>query len=101
MADFTDFLRADRRLVMLRTLAEMPGYAANSSILAGALDKLGHAATRDAVKADLRWLAEVGLVTIEEAGSVLVATLSDRGQDVAEGKARVDGVAKPRARHGS
>jgi len=98
--DFSDFMRADRRLVMLRALSEVPGYVSNSSVLTGCLERLGHSVSRDAVKADLRWLSEIGLVALQEAGAVLVATLTDRGQDVAEGKAVVDGVAKPRARHG-
>lgn len=94
---FSDYLRKDVRLVMLRILAEMPGFRANSSVIANVLHQFGHAATRDQVKTELRWLAEQGLIGLDEAGSVLVATLQERGQDVAEGRAVVDGVARPRA----
>ena len=94
---YADFLRADLRLVTLRILTELPSYRGNSSVLTNLLDKLGHSATRDQVKTELRWLAEQGLLTLDEAGSVLVATLTERGQDVAEGRARVDGVQRPRA----
>lgn len=94
---YADFLRKDMRLVLLRILLEMPGYRANSSVLAGMLHQLGHSPTRDQVKTELRWLAEQGLMTIDEVASVLVVTLSERGQDVAEGRSVVDGVAKPRA----
>lgn len=94
---FSDYLRQDVRLVALRVLAEMPSYRANSSVLANMLHRFGHAVTRDQAKTELRWLEEQGLLTIEEAGSVLVATLTERGQDVAEGRARVEGVARPRA----
>lgn len=95
---FADHLRKDVRLVTLRVLSEMPGYRSNSSVLFTALDRFGHTVTRDQVKTELRWLAEQGLVELDEAGSVLVAKLTERGQDVAEGRAVVDGVAKPRAR---
>lgn len=95
---FADHLRRDVRLVTLRVLSEMPGYRSNSSVLFTALDRFGHTVTRDQVKTELRWLAEQGLVELDEAGSVLVAKLTERGQDVAEGRAVVDGVAKPRAR---
>lgn len=95
--NFSDYLRKDVRLVSLRVLSEMPSYRANSSVIAGVMDRFGHAVTRDQIKTELRWLEEQGLVTIVEAGSVLVATLSERGQDVAEGRAFVDGVARPRA----
>lgn len=94
---FSDYLRRDVRLVCLRILAEMPGYRANSSVIANLLEQFGHAVTRDQVKTELRWLEEQGLVAIEDAGSVLVATLQERGQDVAGGRATVDGVARPRA----
>lgn len=95
--DFALHLRKDQRLVMLRILTEMPSYRANSSVLVALLEKLGHVMTRDQVKTELRWLAEQGLLTVEEAGSVIVATLEERGQDVAEGRARVDGIQRPRA----
>ena len=85
------------RLVLLRILLEMPSYRANSSVLSGMLHQLGHSPTRDQVKTELRWLAEQGLIGLDEVGSVLVVQLSERGQDVAEGRAVVDGVAKPRA----
>lgn len=94
---FSDYLRRDVRLVALRVLAEMPGYRANSSVLVNLLHQFGHTVTRDQIKTELRWLTEQGLLTVDEAGSVLVATLTERGQDVAEGRAVVDGVARPRA----
>lgn len=94
---FADYLRKDVRLVVLRVLTEMPSYRANSSVLSNVLHQFGHSVTRDQVKTELRWLAEQGLLLLEEAGSVLVATLEERGQDVAEGRAKVDGIAKPRA----
>ncbi len=95
--DFAQHLRQDQRLVLLRILTEMPSYRANSSVLSNLLHQLGHTMTRDQVKTELRWLAEQGLLTLEEAGSVIVATLEERGQDVAEGRARVDGIQRPRA----
>ncbi len=95
--DFAQHLRQDQRLVLLRILSEMPSYRANSSVLVGLMEKLGHTMTRDQVKTELRWLAEQGLLSVVDAGSVLVVTLDERGQDVAEGRAKVDGIARPRA----
>lgn len=95
--DFAQHLRQDQRLVLLRILTEMPSYRANSSVLSNLLHQMGHTMTRDQVKTELRWLSEQDLLTLEEAGSVIVATLEERGQDVAEGRARVDGIQRPRA----
>lgn len=94
---YAHFLREDQRLVILRVLSELPSYRGNSSVIANLLHHFGHSPSRDQVKAELRWLADVGALTIDEAGSVLVATLTERGQDTAEGRVRIDGIARPRA----
>lgn len=95
--DFAQHLRNDRRLVLLRLLAEMPAYRANSSVLYVALEKFGHASSRDLVKTELLWLQEQALLSVEEMGPVLVATATERGLDVACGRAIVPGVARPGA----
>lgn len=97
MSHFANFLREDQRLLILRLLAELAAYRANSSVLAMGLSSYGHAISRDQVKTELRWLEEQGLVVLEEVGPVLVATLTERGGDVATGRARVPGVKRPGA----
>lgn len=99
MTKYAEFLSADRRLVLLRILAELPTYKANSSVLHSVLNQWGHDPSRDQVKTELRWLQEQGLVTVEEIGdgAVLLATLTERGMDVQAGRARVDGVKRPGA----
>lgn len=84
------------RLAILRLLAESPGYALNSSILVDALGALGLAASRDQVRSEIAWLAEQGLATSDELpGGLVVATLTERGGDVASGRASVPGVQRP------
>ena len=92
-------LKEDQRLVLLRVLADQVQYMANSSVLTMALNHWGHALSRDQVKTELRWLEEQGLLAIEElAGdAVLLARLTERGVDVAAGRAVVPGVARPGA----
>jgi len=94
---FQDFLRQDVRLVLLRVLTEMPAYRSNSSVLTSALERFGHAVTRDQVKSELAWLAEQGLAVLTDLGDVSVATLTERGQDVATGRVVVPGVKRPGA----
>ena len=94
---YAEFLRADQRLVMLRILSELPQYRSNSSVIHNLLGQFGHHPSRDQVKADLAWLGEMGLVELEELGTVVVVTLVERGADVATGRAVVPGVSKPRA----
>lgn len=97
MTKYATFLAEDRRLVILRVLSEMAGYRANSSVLYTLLSTWGHEPSRDQVKTDLRWLEEQQLLQIEEIGSVLLSTLTERGADVAAGRAIVPGVKRPGA----
>lgn len=99
MSKYSHFLAEDRRLVILRILAEMPTYKANSSVLHSVLNQWGHDPSRDQVKTELLWLEEQQLVAVESIGdgAVLLATLTERGADVAAGRARVPGVKRPGA----
>lgn len=91
-----DIQRADRRLLILRALAEEPDYSLSDIVLRGLLAEFGHDVPLDTVRADLDWLARAGLVTTGEAGSALVATVTTRGVDVAAGRVRIEGVRRPR-----
>lgn len=93
--DKENIFQQDQRLVLLRSLVEA-GFDANESILQRCLDLYGHRISRDLVRTHLRWLAEQGLVMLNEVSGCLVATITARGIDVAEGRSFVDGVHKPR-----
>lgn len=95
---FTDHVREDRRLVLLRLLSEQPGYRANSSNLHAGLYSLGIAATRDDVTTDLHWLKEQALVRLEtlpEVPDLAIVDITSRGSDVVKGVAVVPGVRRP------
>lgn len=94
---FIDILQEDRRLAALRILAECNNEL-NTSVLQSALEALGHRMSRDAVQGLAAWLEEQALVTLEQLGSVTVVTLTQRGLDVSEGRARHPGVKKPAPR---
>lgn len=96
MSEFSDLLRADRRLVILRLLADGDDYAVNLYLLHAAMPGFGHVVSVDAIEADLAWLEEQGLVTVSETGGLKIARLTNRGDDVATGRARVPGVKRPR-----
>ncbi|MGF1680207.1 MULTISPECIES: VpaChn25_0724 family phage protein [Photobacterium] len=92
----TQILREHQRLVILRLLSEVPGYDLNESIIQDGLDRYGLDISRDALRAELEWLSELGLITLEKLGSTYIATLTGRGEDVASGRAKVSGIKKPR-----
>lgn len=93
---FEDIQSQHIRLAILRLLEKAGGnYSANDSIVADALPPLGFAAGRDRVRAELGWLRDSGLVTVETIGGLMVATLTGRGLDVATGRTIVEGVKRP------
>lgn len=92
-----DILTEDRRLVILRSLMDCNNEA-NESILQDCLDAYGHNVSRDLVRGLIDWLAEQSLVCVENLSGFYVVTITGRGQDVAEGRVKVSGVKRPRAR---
>ncbi|MDH5299509.1 MAG: ArsR family transcriptional regulator [Desulfobulbaceae bacterium] len=95
MNAFDSLVQADRRLVILQSLAEGQGYSVNEFVLRRMLDVMKHKISRDLMRTELGWLAEQGLVAIEEVEGVMVATLTGRGKDAAEGAVLVPGVQRP------
>lgn len=95
MTHFAEHVASDLRLRILQLLAQDIDYAVNEYILARALESVGHAVSRDHLRVQLDWLAEQGLITVENVSGVTVAKLTVRGKDIAEGRARVSGVHRP------
>lgn len=93
--NFKQLVNEDIRLTILQVLEGDVDYAHNARIIQAALSQLGHNVSTDKLAAELDWLAEQNLVTIN-AEPVLVAKLTNRGEDVALGRARITGVARPR-----
>jgi len=92
---YLDVVTEDRRLVILRLLAEDADYRINSSIIQHGLDAFGHNISRDKLHTEMHWLAEQELINVDAVASVLVATLTQRGLDVVQGRATVPGVKRP------
>lgn len=92
---FAEYQTADRRLVLLKGLEAATQYRANAYLLRHFADSLGHVVSADRIAQDLAWLKEQGLVALETAVNVTVATLTERGLDVATGRAKVPGVQQP------
>ena len=84
------------RISILRAL-EALNYTSNDSIIKDSCAQFGNKMSSDQVKTQLGWLAEQGLVTVNKVGSTMVAELTSRGQDVAQGRSFVDGVKRPSA----
>jgi hypothetical protein len=94
--NFAEVETEDRRLVILRGLKAAAHYSANAYLMRRYCESVGHTVSADRIESDIAWLAEQGLLKREVRDTVTVATLTQRGQDVADGSATVPGVARPR-----
>jgi len=95
---YAEEVMADARLRLLQILAAKPLYTGNELSLKSELAKCyGHAFGRDLMRAQLVWLDEQGLLTIQQPGGMMLVTLSGRGSEVGCGLSRHPGVAQPRA----
>ncbi len=57
----------------------------------------GITTTRDQIAGELAWLKEQGFVVYDDNGDFIVVTATHRGVEIANGRARHDGVQRPRA----
>lgn len=87
------------RLAALRLLDSQSTYSANDSILCQAVNAMGLSCTRDQMRGHLAWMEEQRLITRQDVmGTVVVATLTERGGEVANGRSIVPGVQRPSPR---
>lgn len=99
MTDYREHIAPHQRIAILRCLEAYPQYRANASVLRDSLVQFALPASRDMVHTEIAWLDEQGLVTSETlSGGLVVATLTERGVDVALGRAIVPGVVRPSPR---
>ncbi|MBF9049898.1 hypothetical protein GTA62_13000 [Roseobacter sp. HKCCD9010] len=96
MNDYVGTLSKHRRLTILKFLLDSPEYTSNASIMVEVCNTFGVTSTRDQVAGEVAWLKEQGMVTFEDHGDFIVVTATTRGVEIAQGKARHDGVQRPR-----
>ena len=91
-----DIFSADQRLLILKSLDDAD-FSANEDILKICLEQYGHRIGRDLLRSHLIWLEEQGLVVITKlANDYMVAQITDKGLDAAQGRVSVPGVKRPR-----
>ena len=91
---YADHLAANRRLCILQNLIEDGGSGSETAIEQILLAS-GHrpGLTRDYVREQLKYLADLDAVSIEYfRDKLMVATITERGVNIAHGRITVDGV---------
>ncbi len=96
---FSERVREEARLQALRVLSLAPEYTATDVLLHDVLRDKGLAMGMSGVRVELSWLNENGFVVTQRVGGqtgMSIATLTERGLDVANGTSLVPGIARPR-----
>jgi|YelNatPaOPRAMG01_1025707.scaffolds.fasta_scaffold18574_5 Fe2+ or Zn2+ uptake regulation protein len=96
---YAQHLLADQRLLLLKALEQAAGYTLPERLLGAFLQSMAAPLAADALRVQLAWLEEAGLVSVSQIGdgasAQWTAALTPRGMDAARGIARVPGVARP------
>ncbi|WP_224825608.1 hypothetical protein [Cognatishimia sp. MH4019] len=96
---YEDHFNAEVRLIILRALSEEADGRLNSSMLMKVLEAFAINRTREFVHTQLRWLEkQAQAVVLTEAGSVLVAELTEQGENHLKRKAVIEGINQPSRR---
>ncbi len=95
MTDFRRLIVEDARLILLKALAAQTDDTLHSDLLRAELATFGIRRDRAWVHGELDWLAEHGAVTLVDAGSVKVATLTEKGARHLAREIAIEGVKRP------
>ncbi|PWV97722.1 hypothetical protein DFR52_106247 [Hoeflea marina] len=93
---FSDHYDAEARLVILKALAGEIDYRLSDSMLVTMLEAFAIKRGREYVRNQLRWLHNsAGAIRVTEAGTALIAELTEAGLDHVEFRRILDGVKRP------
>lgn len=95
MTDFATLIREDARLIVLKALATRTDETLHSGYLELELRRFGIREDRDWIHDELRWLDRHGAITVIEAGTVLVATLTEKGARHLAREIAISGIKRP------
>jgi hypothetical protein len=95
MNSFEETLSQHRRITILRFLNDSPEYTSNASIILEICNDVGVKSSFDQVKGELEWLKSNRMLTYKDHDGFIVAVATKHGIDIAEGRARHDGVKRP------
>ena len=88
-------VRPDARLIILKALAAQTDERLHSGFIAEELLRFGIDRPRAWIHGELDWLEEMGAITQIKPGSVVVATLTDKGARHLRRAIVIEGVKRP------
>lgn len=90
-----DQVRPDARLIILKALAAQTDERLHSGFIAEELLRFGIDRPRAWIHGELDWLEEMGAITQIKPGSVVVATLTEKGARHLRRAIVIEGVKRP------
>ena len=95
MAGYDQEIREDARLIMLKALNGQVDERLHSGYLQAELQRFGIDRAREWIHGELDWLAEMGVVTLTKPGTVVVATLAEKGARHLRRGVVIEGIKRP------
>jgi hypothetical protein len=92
---FEEHAARDARLVILRGLNAQNDGRMNEALLTVLLETYGHHVSRDYVRTQLNKLRELGAVSVVEAGTVMIASITRAGVDHVDRRSIIEGINRP------
>ena len=88
-------MRPDARLIILKALAAQVDERLHSGYLIEEVFRFGIDRPREWIHGELDWLAEMGAVSLLKPGSVVVATLTEKGHRHLRRAIVIEGIKRP------
>lgn len=95
MTDFANHYAENARLIILRFLHEDTAHTSSDALIQRALETFGIMRPRDFTRTQLNALKDLGAVSLMQAGTAIVATLTRAGIDHVERRSVIAGVQRP------
>jgi hypothetical protein len=96
MSDYENTqVRPDARLIILKALAAQTDERLHSGFIQEELLRFGIDRPREWVHGELDWLQQMGAVTQIKPGSVVVATLTEKGHRHLRRAIEIEGIKRP------
>lgn len=95
MRDYEQEVREDARLIILKALVLQTDERLHSGYLGAELERFGIDRPREWIHSELDWLAEIGAVVLARPGTVVVATLTEKGARHLRRGVVIPGIKRP------
>lgn len=93
--DMDTLIREQARLIILKSLSAQTNETLNSDLLVHELQPFGIRKDRAWVQDELAWLKDMAAVTLIDAGTVKVATLTHKGARHLAREIVIEGIQRP------